>query len=136
MSIRMLIAEGHAMVREGLRYAFQDTEIDIVGEATTGDEVIQLAMEDSYDLILLEIRLPGKDGFEVLERLMVERPNLPTVVYSHSDRSDYRERAKQLNARAYVLKSAERHELIDKLLRVSHGERLWDHANADGRIRY
>lgn len=127
--IRLLIAEDHKMIREGLQIAFQDTEIEVVGEATSGDEAIQMALAHVFDLILVDINLPGCNGFEVLEQVKADQPDVAIVVYSHSDRPDFRARAQRLNASGYILKTAERKELIDAIRRAGRGEDLWDRSN-------
>lgn len=125
MSIRMLIAEDHPWVREGLRAAFANTEIEVADEATTGDEAILRALMNSFDVMLLDIKIPGRDGFEVLETVKAEKPDLPVLIFSHYVRWDFRERARQLAASGFVVKTAAKDELVDAIRRTSQGESLW-----------
>ncbi len=126
MAIRLLVAEDHAWVREGLRATFQNTEIEVGGEATTGQEAIDLAMGNGFDVMLLDLKMPGCDGFEVLERLKTQKPGLRVLVYSQHDRPDFQDRARTLSARGYLVKTAHKDELIDAIRKVDHGECLWD----------
>jgi len=128
MTIRLLIAEDHQWVREGLRAVFHNTDIEVAGEATNGDEAITQALENTFDVMLLDIKMPGCDGFEVLKRAKAENPNLRVVVYSQHDRPDFRERARQLSASGYLVKTANKNELIAAIQKVNQGERLWDEA--------
>jgi DNA-binding NarL/FixJ family response regulator len=126
MAIRLLIAEDHPWVREGLRATFQNTEIEVGGEATTGEEAIDLAIGDGFDVMLLDIKMPGCDGFEVLEKVKSEKSDLRVLIYSQHDRPDFQVRARQLAASGYLVKTAHKDELIDAIRRVGHGECLWD----------
>ena len=136
MAIRLLIAEDHPWVREGLRATFQNTEIEVGGEATTGDEAIDLALGDRFEVMLLDIKMPGRSGFEVLEKVKSERSDLHVLIYSQHDRPDFQDRARQLAASGYLVKTARKDELIDAVRRVGHGECLWDEkaTNVDRKI--
>jgi DNA-binding NarL/FixJ family response regulator len=126
MSIRLLIAEGHALVREGLRGAFEHTGIHVAGEAATGDEAIRLTLDDQANVVLLDMKIPDKDGFEVLRRIRDLRPNVAVVIYSQSERTDYKEHARELGASGFLTKRVHKTELIDAIKIVSKGGRLWE----------
>jgi len=125
MSIRLLIAEDHPWIREGLRAALASTEIEVVGEVATGAEAICAALAADFDIMLLDVKMPACDGFEVLERVKSARPDLPVLVYSHHVRWDLQERARRLAASGYVAKTADKDELVDAIRRASRGENLW-----------
>lgn len=92
MSIRLLIADDHELVREGLRATFEHTQIDIVGEATTCRQAIQLANTVLADVMLLDISMPGGDGFDVSRQIFTQQA--PAVVmFSVHDREHYVRRA-------------------------------------------
>jgi DNA-binding NarL/FixJ family response regulator len=126
MAIRLLVAEDHEWVREGLRAIMTNTEIEVAGEAITGHEAIDLALEGGLDVMLLDIKMPGCDGFEVLEKVRSERPDLPVLIYSQYDRPGFQERARRLQASGYLVKTAHKNELIEAILKVGQGECLWD----------
>ena len=113
MSVKLLIADDHEVVRCGLRSLIANTEIDIVGEAATGEQAIQLAMDLNPDVVLLDIRMPGGDGLNALGRLKLERPDLAILMLSTYDNPTYVARAVALGAAGYVLKGANRDKLLN-----------------------
>lgn len=130
MSIRLLIVEDHPWIREGLRAVLSNTEVEIVDEVTNGDEAIGRAVLNDFDVMLLDIKIPGKDGFDVLEAVKSLRPDLPVLIFSHYTRWDFQERARQLAASGYVLKSAGKDVLVAAIRKASQGEMLWQSTDA------
>ncbi len=112
MSIKVLVADDHEVVRNGLVALFQGTDIKVVAEATNGNEVVPMAKKHKPDVVMLDIRMPGIDGLETLEKLRKDLPNLQVVVLSTYDNPTYVARAVALGAADYVLKSSTRNELI------------------------
>ncbi|MFO7903451.1 MAG: response regulator transcription factor [Pirellulaceae bacterium] len=125
MSIKLLIADDHEVVRCGLRSMIADTDIEIVAEASTGDEAIQRAVETEPDVVLMDIRMPGGDGLNALGRLKLERPNMPVLMLSTYDNPTYVARAVALGAAGYILKGAGRQQLLDAVHKVARGEGAW-----------
>jgi len=125
MTIRLLIAEDHDLVREGLRATFEGTEIDIVGEATTGSDAVQLASADGADVMLLDIKMPNSDGFEVLQQLQSTNKKLAILIYSQHERLDFQVRARRLGASGYLTKQIRADELVSAIREVGHGGSLW-----------
>lgn len=114
--MRVVIADDHRVVREGIRYMLSDeTDIEIVGEAETGDELLGIVESEPVDVALLDVRMPGMSGFEVLERLVEIAPQVRVLMLSMHDQPAYVRRAMELGAAGYVLKSAGRHELLTAL---------------------
>lgn len=125
MSIKLLIADDHEVVRCGLRSMIADTDIEIVAEASTGDEAIQRAVEAEPDVVLMDIRMPGGDGLNALGRLKLERPDMPVLMLSTYDNPTYVARAVALGAAGYVLKGVSRQELLEAIQKVARGEGAW-----------
>jgi DNA-binding NarL/FixJ family response regulator len=125
MSIRVLIADDHKVVRSGLKSMFNDTDIDVVAEASTGKESLEQVAKVSPDLILLDVRMPDGDGLNVLGRLKLDHPDLPVLMLSTYDNPTYVARAVALGAAGYVLKDCERDTLLDAVRRASTGESVW-----------
>ncbi len=125
MSIKLLIADDHEVVRYGLRSLMADTDIEIVGEATTGEQAIKMAMESNPDVVLLDIRMPNGDGLNALGRLKLERPELAVLMLSTYDNPTYVARAVALGAAGYVLKGADREKLLDSIHKAARGESAW-----------
>ena len=105
MTIRLLIADDHEVVRCGLRSLFEGTDIEIIGEAKTGAETLEMADQLKPDVVLLDIRMPGGDGLNVLGRIKLETPELPVLILSTYDNPTYVARAVALDAAGYVLKA-------------------------------
>ena len=104
MAIRILIADDHEVVRYGLHTLFADTEIEIVGEAVCGEQVIAQIAELNPDVILLDIRMPDGDGLNTLGRLKLDYPNTPILMFSTYENPTYVARAVALDAAGYILK--------------------------------
>ena len=125
MSIKLLIADDHEVVRCGLRSLMGGTEIEIVGEATTGEQAIQMALEARPDVVLLDIRMPGGDGLNALGRLKLEAPQIAVLILSTYDNPTYVARAVALGAAGYVLKGADREALVEAIRKAAAGESAW-----------
>ena len=114
--MRIVIADDHRVVREGIRYMLSDeADIEIVGEAETGDELLGIVESEPVDVALLDVRMPGMSGFDVLERLVEIAPQVRVLMLSMHDQPAYVRRAMELGAAGYVLKSAGRDELLTAL---------------------
>ncbi len=125
MAIRLLIADDHLVVRTGLKSLVATTDIEVIGEASTGGECIRLAQELNPDVVLLDIRMPDGDGLNALSRLKLDRPQLPVLVFSTYDNPTYVARAVALGANGYVSKGATKDELLMAIHTVARGENAW-----------
>ena len=93
MSVRLLIADDHEVIRTGLKTLFGGSQIEIVGEAATGKECVSLAEQIKPDVILLDIRMPDGDGLQALEKLQCVVPDSKVVMLSTYDNPTYVARA-------------------------------------------
>ena len=125
MTIRVLLADDHEVVRWGLKSLFQDTEVEVVGEASNGEETLRVAAETDVDLVILDVRMPDLDGLNVLGRLKLDRPDLPVLMLSTYSNPTYVARAVALGASGYMLKDIDRDRLLDLVRRSAAGESLW-----------
>jgi DNA-binding NarL/FixJ family response regulator len=125
MSIRLLIADDHEVVRCGLRSLLSGTDIEIVGEAATGEEAVAQTSASNPDVVLMDIRMPDSDGLNALGRIKLERPDLPVLMLSTYDNPTYVARAVALGAAGYVLKGASREELLEAVRKAAAGEGAW-----------
>ncbi len=112
MAIRVLIVDDHEMIRWGLRELLRGTDIEIVGEAGTGQEAIEKAEETNPDVILLDIRLPDFDGLEALAKMRERQIPARVVILSMFQNPTYVARAVALGACDYILKGSTRDEII------------------------
>ncbi len=122
MSIKVLIADDHEVVRQGLVSLFHGSDIKIVGEAKSGDEAVTMAKKQHPHVVLLDIRMPNTDGLAALERLRTEIPETKVVILSTYDNPTYVARAVALGACDYVLKGSTRAELISAVTAAAKGE--------------
>jgi len=88
--IRVLIADDHAIVRDGLKQIFKETtDIIVAGEAANGIEVIDKIKFEKYDLVVLDISMPGRGGLDVLKYIKLHNPTLPVLVLSMYSEDQY-----------------------------------------------
>ncbi len=125
MSIRVIVADDHEVVRSGIRSVVENTEIEVVGEASDGEEAIRLAKEVDSDVVLMDVRMPGTDGLAALGRLKIDKPDLPVLMFSTYDNPTYIARAVALGACGYILKGSEKAVLLDAIRKAARGEDVW-----------
>ena len=125
MSIKLLIADDHEVVRTGLCSMLAGSEIEVVAQATTGEEVISLVISHQPDVVLLDIRMPQTDGLNCLGRLKMDHPTLPVLMLSTYDNPTYAARAVALGANGYILKGTSRDRLLESLRTAAAGENAW-----------
>jgi NarL family two-component system response regulator YdfI len=124
-TIRVLIADDHFIIREGLRLILETVEdIELVGEAADGAEVVRLADELQPAVVLMDLRMPGMDGLSALERLRVEQPHIAVVILTTYNEDDLLRRGLQAGARGYLLKDTSRELLLDTIRAAARGEML------------
>ena len=123
MAIEILIADDHGVLRAGLRALLgSEKEFEVVGEATTGNQVVPLATELRPDFVLLDLNMPGPGGLEIARRLREEVADVRVLVLTvHEDEALVRE-AIDAGASGYIIKRAVESELIDAIRAVARGE--------------
>jgi two-component system, NarL family, response regulator DesR len=131
MTVRVLLAEDQAMVRGALSALLSlEDDIEIVAEASRGDEVLPAALDTLPDVALLDIEMPGGDGLEAAAILHERLPSCLVVILTTFGRSGYLKRAMESGAVAFLLKDAPAYELADAIRRAMKGERVVDPALA------
>ena len=122
--IRALIADDHAVVRQGLRLILQETnDMQVTGEAGTGPETLDRARDNTYDVLVLDITMPGRSGFEVLKELRIERPELPVLILSMHAEEQFAVRLLKAGAAGYLNKESAPEELVKAIRKVVAGGR-------------
>jgi two-component system invasion response regulator UvrY len=122
--IEILIADDHPIVREGFKQVISETDDMIVaGEASNGQEVLALVRKREYDLILLDISMPGRSGLEVLKELKTEYQKIPVLILSIYPEEQYAVRAFRAGASGYLTKASAPNELISAIRKIVHGGR-------------
>jgi DNA-binding NarL/FixJ family response regulator len=122
-TIRIIIADDHGVVREGLRAVLgSEPDMEVVGEAATGKEVLERATEVLPDVILMDIQMPDLNGIEATRRILEASPDVGVVVLTMFEDDDSVFSAMRAGARGYVLKGAPPSEILKVLRAVAGGE--------------
>ena len=122
MKIRLLIGDDHAVVRKGIKQILAETrDIVVADEAGNGREVLEKVQKDDFDMVLLDISMPGRDGLEVLKELKSLRPKLPVLMLSMYPEEQYAVRSLRSGASGYLTKDSAPDELISAIRKVSSG---------------
>lgn len=122
MTIRLVIADDHEIVRRGIQSTLAGESIEIVGEAADGQQALEKVQELKPDVLLLDVRMPNKDGLSVLEELQGSDLDMKIVMLSSHDNPTYVARSVALGASDYLLKSIGREDLLDSIRRAANGD--------------
>jgi two-component system, NarL family, invasion response regulator UvrY len=118
--IKVLIADDHPLLREGLKLILSETDdIVLAGEATEGQEVLDKVKADHFDVLVLDITMPKKNGFEVLKELRTDGNDIPILILSTYSAEEYGELAVREGASGYLTKDEAPEKLIDAIRHVS-----------------
>ena len=122
--LRILIADDHAIVRQGLKQVLQE-EFDqaTIGEVSTGHDVVKEVQTQPWQILILDIHLPDKNGVDVLKEVKVIKPDLPIVVLSLSPEDQYGIRVLRAGGSAYLTKESAPEELVSAIKKVLAGGR-------------
>ena len=137
MSIKVLIADDHVFYREGVRaFLSNSPEISVVGEAGNGDEAIAKASELDPDVILMDLKMPGTNGIESTRHIHETNPKIGVLVLTMFDDDDSVFAAMRAGARGYLLKDADKDEVVRAIVAVERGEAIFSPAIAQRMIQY
>jgi len=118
--LRVLLADDHALVRAGIRALVEEIDgVEVVGQAGNGHEAVQLIRKHRPDIVLLDIAMPGLNGFEVLDQTVRDCPEVSVIVLSVHEAEEYAMRALSLGAMGYLPKSAAGDELEQAIKTVA-----------------
>ncbi len=125
--IRVLIADDHVIVRSGLKQLFELMgDITVAGEAINGDEVLAALQPGKFDLLLLDLTMPGISGINLIARIRTEDAALPILVLSMHNELQIAKRVLQAGASGYVTKGSEQETLMSAIRKVAAGGRYID----------
>jgi two-component system invasion response regulator UvrY len=120
--LKILIADDHPVVRRGLKQIVAEIPgMAVADEATNGWEALSKVQAGDYDVVLLDITMPGKNGIEVLTQLKSEKPGLPILVLSMHPEKQFAVRALRAGASGYLTKESAPDELVTAIQKVSSG---------------
>ena len=121
---RILIADDHAIFREGLKHILAEyPDLVVADEANNGQEVLDKVWKNNYDMVLLDITMPGMTGLEVLKQLKNDKPKLPVLILSMHPEEQYAVRVIRAGASGYITKESAPDELITAIKRISQGRK-------------
>lgn len=120
--IKVIIVDDHMIVREGLKQIIADTaDMRVIDEASNGQEALDQIRNNSYDVLLLDISMPGRSGLEVLKEIRSEAPHLSILVLTMHPEEQYAVRVLRAGASGYLTKESAPDELIEAIRKVSDG---------------
>ncbi len=120
--LKILIADDHSIVREGLKQVLADTSDMVVSdEAASTEEALKKALEGDFDVVVLDISMPGRGGLDALKQIKSQKPKLPVLILSMYSEEQYVLRVLKAGAAGYLTKESAPDELIGAIRKVSKG---------------
>ena len=120
----ILLVDDHAVVRNGLKQILvEHLDLVVFGEANDAIEAMQQVRKQDWSLVILDIRLPGRSGVDVLKQIKSEKPQLPVLIVSSYPESQYAVRLIQVGAAGYITKDAEESEIVKAVKTAAAGGR-------------
>lgn len=130
--IRVLIADDHAVVRQGLKQILQEIpDMELAGEAADGLEALAKARNEAWDVLVLDLTMPGLGGLDVLKEIQVERPNAPVLILSMHAEDQFAIRLLKAGAAGYLNKESAPEQLIQAIRKVVDGGKYISSALAE-----
>ena len=133
--IKILLADDHALLREGLRKSFETAGDTVVGEASTGEEAVALAKALQPQVVLMDLSMPVMDGIEATRRVRLEAPQTRVAVLTMHDDVDKTRDAIEAGASAYLSKGTSFTEVRETVIRVVEGDTVLDPALAGAMMK-
>jgi DNA-binding NarL/FixJ family response regulator len=122
MSTRVLLVDDHELVRQGIAAMLHGApDLQVVGEAKTGREALEVARRELPDVVLMDVRMPDMDGLEATRKIKEERPRTAVIMLTMHDNPTYLRDAVRAGAAGYLLKDVSKEELIDAVKQVATG---------------
>lgn len=119
---KVLLADDHAIIRDGLKQILADTDdLEVVGEAANGVEVLQQVRQKKWDVLVLDISMPGRNGLDLIHLVKDEQPGLPILILSMHHEEQYAVRALHAGASGYITKESDSDLLVAAIRRVASG---------------
>jgi len=122
MPIRVILADDHLIVRQGLRLVLEKEQIEVLGEASDGVEAIRLIQELLPEIAVLDLDMPGLDGLAVLRQMARLSPQTRAIILTRHMEEPYAVEALRIGARGYVLKTQATTDLVAAIRHVDRGE--------------
>lgn len=124
--IRVLIADDHTLLRDGLKSLLLSVDdVSVIGEASTGQETVDFAIETQPDIVLMDIQMPGINGIEATRQILHQAPHIGVIMLTMFEDDDSVFAAMRAGARGYVLKGADQSVMLRAIRSVANGESLF-----------
>ncbi len=135
--IRVFVADDHELFRAGLKEILQEAEdIVVAGEAARGEDAVAAITQDNYDVLILDISMPGLHWLEVINKVHEAKPDLPVLILTMHPEEQYALRALRAGVAGYLTKNVAPDELIQAIRRVAQGRRYLSEALAEHLATY
>lgn len=122
--IRVLIVDDHAIVRQGLKRILAETpDMAVAGEAESGAEALKKIREEEWDVVLLDVSMPGRNGIDVLKQIMSENRGIRVLILSMYPEDQYAVRMFKAGASGYMTKETAPEELVEAIRKVAAGKK-------------
>lgn len=120
--IRVLLVDDHMIVRQGLKQILADTDdIQVCGEAADGHAAMQMVRQGEFDLLIMDMSMPGRSGLELLKLIKAEKTKLPVLILSMHSEEQYAVRAYRAGASGYLTKDSASEQLVNAIRKVARG---------------
>ena len=121
-TIKIIIADDHPLFRRGLKHALEETsDIEVIGEASNGDNLLSMIKSNNLDMVLLDISMPGKSGLDLLKQLKSEHSKLPILILSVYPEEQYAVRFLKAGASGYLTKESAAEKLAEAIRKIAAG---------------
>ncbi|HKV25389.1 MAG TPA: response regulator transcription factor [Candidatus Acidoferrum sp.] len=125
--LKVLLVDDHALVRRGFRRILEDdADIEVVGEASDGQEAVRMAQKEKPAVIVMDCALPGMNGLDATRRILEARPETAVLMLSMHSEDTLVRQALEAGARGYILKNAMDLDLVNAIKRAAKGEKVLD----------
>ena len=122
MKYEVLVADDHAIIRDGLKKILADTDdLVVAGEASNGHTVMEQVKQRDWDLLVLDLSMPGRHGLELIKLLKAERPKLPILIFSMHQEEQFAVRALRAGASGYLSKEGDSDLILPAMRKVAAG---------------
>lgn len=120
--IKILIADDHTILRDGLKQILSESpDLQVVGEADNGLDALKKIREEDWDVVVLDMSMPGKSGIELIKQIKTEKPKLPLLILSMHKEDVYAMRTLKAGASGYLCKDSASSQLVSAIRKVAGG---------------
>src|SRR6476620_4611992 len=122
--INLILVDDHKIIRDGIKAFLKDDDINIMGEAANGNELLELLNEQQPDVILMDINMPEMNGLDATKAIKAQFPEIRVIILSMLDHEKYVQQMLDAGASGYALKNIGKDELINGIRLVANGQQF------------